>query len=270
MTWSQPGENATIWHLFLWLTVTLNCLATQANHNCYHAQYYNTSLGTCQACTNCSSMGLHDVSPCSAETDAVCKSHAGHQLPSDCSMHKFYNITSGLCQSCTVCASNYAEVRTCTIGQDAECVQKCPSDYIYLPSLDTCSLDCTHCPANTCKNQFYCLCEPACCYDATDALCRFNLCESNQRTANCTDSSDTGGTNSKDDLLSTDIVLVVGAVLLGMLLVTLLVAACIRFVCFYKPASSRRQLHPSTNSDSSEYHAQTQTSSSVPSSESQA
>ncbi len=68
----------------------LSCFSAQSDHECPQDQYLNASLGLCQTCTNCSSMGLNHLTPCSKERDTVCEPP---QLALDCTQ-----CPQGLCE----------------------------------------------------------------------------------------------------------------------------------------------------------------------------
>lgn len=162
----------------LLLFVLVDCFNAQGQDDgtgCLQHQYFNATLGYCQTCTDCSSIEQMETTPCSANADTVCGTG---QEKTDCTVDlQFYNITSRNCQDCRACAPYEHEVSVCTLEEDTECVQRCSRDYVYQAHLDSCSLDCGRCPEMRCKDQFHCQCTPERCFDSSDALCRFDLCD---------------------------------------------------------------------------------------------
>lgn len=122
-----------------------------AESSCNATEYYNASSLECAPCTNCTADGRLELSPCSADGDAVC-----HER---CPEGSFLDGGSNSCRNCSTC--NLGVETRCTATNDTVC-NECPEGFRYSNLLKACIVNCTQCPSRQCSSVYRCLCEDPC------------------------------------------------------------------------------------------------------------
>lgn len=121
--------------------------------SCRTAEYYSSTLRSCEPCTKCSA-DLLVRARCSDETDTVCERFQGqrqgqpststgadavHPFSVRCGTDKFYSRTVGRCLTCSSCSLNQVVHVPCSDRKDTVCgpIYFRPPDVASFSSLET-------------------------------------------------------------------------------------------------------------------------------------